>query len=200
MGLFKDCGCGCNGQKQKQKFMASLLGALIFFVIASPEAFRFVRGVVGNWVATPNGSPSTGGLLLHALVFLLIVWWTMNVRVELMEAEETVEDEAVEAEEEPTKEEPVEEEPVEEEAEEPIETQEPPEEVIDGEKAVANMLDGDVVETSHVEEPLLAQDDVVGLEPEGVSLMDTGLVMSDPSGEILDSCVLKSGKTLTIRN
>lgn len=198
MGLFKDCGCGCDGRKQQQKFMASLLGALIFFVIASPEAFRFVRGVVGNWVATPNGSPSTGGLLLHALVFLLIVWWTMNVRIELMEAEEMAEEEPTE--EEPTEEEPVEKEPVEEEPKEEIPLQEPPEQVGGGEKAVADMLDGDVVETSLVEEPLLGEDAVTGIEPEGVTLMESELTMSDPTGEILDSCVLKSGKSLTIRN
>jgi hypothetical protein len=193
MGLFKDCGCGCGGQKQQQKFMASLLGALIFFVIASPEAFRFVRGVAGNWVATPNGSPSTGGLLLHALVFLLIVWWTMNVRVELMEAEEDLIEEA------PIEEELIEEE-LEEVPEEDITAQEPPEEMIEGEEVVAEMLDGEVVETSLVEEPLLGEDDITGLEPEGVTLLESDLTMTDPEGEVLDNCVLKSGKSLTIRN
>ena len=155
MGLFKDCGCGCKGQKQQQKFMASLLGALIFFVIASPEAFRLVRGVAGKWVATPNGSPSPAGLLLHSIVFLLIIWGTMNIKKEFMEAEEAPEEEE-EATEEPA------EEPMEETEEEPMEepeeeTQEEPalepeeEEMgsmpVDGSSLTMSSPDGDIIDS-----------------------------------------------------
>ena len=82
MGLFKDCGCGCNGKKQEKKFLISLMSALIFFIVASPELFVFVRRIFGVWVASPNGCPSTAGLALHALVFLLIVWGMMNIKTE----------------------------------------------------------------------------------------------------------------------
>jgi len=195
MGLFKDCGCGCKGQKQQQKFMASLLGALIFYVVASPEAFRLVRSIVGKWVATPNGSPSPGGLLLHTLVFLLIVWGTMNIKAEYMEAEaeEEMEEEVVE-----------EEEVMEEEVEEgEMEEEEP-----------ASAEDGD--EGAEVTEEMSAEaDEEVGGEetdPEPASLLDddadasesmpvdgTSLTMSSPEGEIIDSCTLSSGKKLVIR-
>ena len=78
--LFKDCGCGCNGKKQEEKFMASLMAGAVFFLIANPEVYRVTRKLIGNWVATPTGCPSTKGLLLHAVVFFLITWVLMNVQ------------------------------------------------------------------------------------------------------------------------
>ena len=80
--LFKDCGCGCNGKKQEKKFLIALMSALLFFVIANPATFRIVRKIFGNWVSTPTGCPSTYGLLLHSLVYLLISWGMMNLKKE----------------------------------------------------------------------------------------------------------------------
>jgi len=182
MGLFKDCGCGCKGQKQQQKFMASLLGALIFFVIASPEAFRLVRGIAGKWVATPNGSPSPAGLLLHSIVFLLIVWATMNVKKEFMEGEEA----------------PEEEEPVAEEEEEPATEEEPvvEEKPAAEEKPVAVAEEKQKPVAAAEEKPVVA----VAEEVESMPVDGSSLTMSSPDGEIIDSCTLKSGKKLVISN
>src|SRR5210317_1451502 len=85
MGLFKDCGCGCDGQKQQEKFITSLISGLTFFIIANPETFRLVRRVLGPGIATPNGCPSTVGLLVHSLVFILVVWGMMNVKKDMPE-------------------------------------------------------------------------------------------------------------------
>ena len=82
MGLFKDCGCGCNGKKQEQKLIISAQAALVFFIIASPDTFRLMRKLLGKWVSGPNGCPTTGGLLLHSLVFLLVTWGMMNIKNE----------------------------------------------------------------------------------------------------------------------
>jgi hypothetical protein len=82
MGLFKDCGCGCNGKKQEEKFIISLISGLTFFIVANPETFRLVRRVLGPRIATPTGCPSTMGLLVHTLVFILIVWGMMNIKKE----------------------------------------------------------------------------------------------------------------------
>jgi len=101
MGLFKDCGCGCNGKKQEEKFITSIVSALVFFIVANPETFKLVRRLVGSWVATPTGCPSMLGLLLHAAVFMLIVWGMMNIKKESMEGEEIGEEEIVEEEMEP---------------------------------------------------------------------------------------------------
>ncbi len=79
MGLFKDCGCGCNGKKQQDKLVISIISALTFFVIANPETFRIVRRVLGSRIATPTGCPSTLGLAIHSVVFMLVVWGMMNI-------------------------------------------------------------------------------------------------------------------------
>jgi|TARA_B110000914_G_scaffold143679_1_gene125776 hypothetical protein len=80
MGLFKDCGCGCNGKKQEEKLIISLISGMTFFIVANPETFRLIRRVLGSWIATPTGCPSTLGLLVHTLVFVLIVWGMMNLK------------------------------------------------------------------------------------------------------------------------
>lgn len=82
MGLFKDCGCGCNGKKGQEKFLISLMSALIFFVIANPQTFILMRRLLGQWVAGPNGCPKFGGLVLHTVVFMLIVWGIMLLKKE----------------------------------------------------------------------------------------------------------------------
>ena len=80
LGLFKDCGCGCGGQKQEDKLIISIISGLTFFIVANPETFRLVRRVLGSWIATPTGCPSTLGLLVHTLVFILVVWGMMNIK------------------------------------------------------------------------------------------------------------------------
>ena len=80
MTLFKDCGCGCKGQKQQEKFTISVISGLTFFVIANPETYRVVRRLIGPGIATPNGCPSTLGLIVHSVVFILVVWAMMNVK------------------------------------------------------------------------------------------------------------------------
>lgn len=82
MGLFKDCGCGCNGRKQEEKLIISIISGLIFFIVANPETFRIVRAILGSWISTPTGCPSTLGLLVHTIVFILIVWGMMNIKKE----------------------------------------------------------------------------------------------------------------------
>lgn len=49
----------------------------LFFIVANPETFKAVRSIAGKWVASAEGIPTTAGLLLHALVFVLVahfVW------------------------------------------------------------------------------------------------------------------------------
>tara|TARA_Y100000996_G_C22530917_1_gene646418 strand:+ start:394 stop:873 length:480 start_codon:yes stop_codon:yes gene_type:complete len=97
MGLFKDCGCGCNGKKQEQKFLISIMSALVFFVVANPETFRLMRKVFGSWVSSPTGCPSTGGLALHTVVFMLVTWGMMNIKREEYAIFEPMTEEVVES-------------------------------------------------------------------------------------------------------
>ena len=82
MGLFKDCGCGCDGKKQEKKLLISVMAALLFFIVASPDAFRVMRRIAGKWVAGPNGCPTSRGLIFHTLVFMLKTWGMMNLKYE----------------------------------------------------------------------------------------------------------------------
>jgi len=52
-----------------------------YVVIASPAAYKAVRGVLGNWVANAEGLPTNAGLLLHAIVFILVVGFLMRLLV-----------------------------------------------------------------------------------------------------------------------
>jgi uncharacterized membrane protein len=49
-----------------------LVPLITFFVVANPETFKLVRSVAGSWVASADGLPTTAGLLLHALVFVIV--------------------------------------------------------------------------------------------------------------------------------
>jgi hypothetical protein len=44
----------------------------VFFVVANPATFKLTRSVAGSWVAAADGLPTTAGLLLHALVFVIV--------------------------------------------------------------------------------------------------------------------------------
>lgn len=44
-----------------------------YIVVANPATYKAVRSVAGNWVASADGLPTTAGLVLHALVFVIIV-------------------------------------------------------------------------------------------------------------------------------
>jgi hypothetical protein len=52
-----------------------------YIAIASPAAYKAVRGILGGWVANAEGLPSTAGLVLHALVYIAIVGFLMRLLV-----------------------------------------------------------------------------------------------------------------------
>jgi hypothetical protein len=50
-----------------------LILLILFALLASPQAFRAVRNVLGSWVASAEGLPTFAGLAVHAFVFVLIL-------------------------------------------------------------------------------------------------------------------------------
>lgn len=54
-------------------YKMSVILIIAFLIAANPAVYRMTRGVLGSWVASPEGVAKFGGLLLHALVFLLLV-------------------------------------------------------------------------------------------------------------------------------
>jgi hypothetical protein len=49
-----------------------LIYMVLFFLIASPATFKIVRKALGSWVASPEGLPHSGGLLLHSAIYVLL--------------------------------------------------------------------------------------------------------------------------------
>jgi hypothetical protein len=76
-----DCGCGCGGAKKSDLVKAkyAFYSALVYFVISNPEMFKLTRGVFGAMIGTEDGCPRTGGLFLHTLVFMLVVFLLMKI-------------------------------------------------------------------------------------------------------------------------
>jgi len=58
-------------------WMKMLVVILLFFIIANPALFKVTRAL-GGWVASPEGLPKTGGLLLHAVVFAVVTRFIMQ--------------------------------------------------------------------------------------------------------------------------
>ena len=49
-----------------------LIYMILFFLVASPSTFKFMRKVLGGWVASAEGLPHAPGLLLHSAVYVLL--------------------------------------------------------------------------------------------------------------------------------
>lgn len=60
------------------QFQFFVLPALAYILVASPTAYQTTRAL-GSWVATPEGTAKMGGLVLHAVVFILLVSLLMRV-------------------------------------------------------------------------------------------------------------------------
>ena len=43
-----------------------------FLLVANPATFKLVRKIAGSWVASADGLPTTPGLILHAVVFVIL--------------------------------------------------------------------------------------------------------------------------------
>ena len=49
-----------------------LVYMILFFMVASPATFKFMRKLLGGWVASAEGIPHAPGLLLHSAVYVLL--------------------------------------------------------------------------------------------------------------------------------
>lgn len=74
---------GGYGYKSSNKIVKrSAMVAILFFILASPEAFALVQALLGDVVriANGNGVPTLAGLIVHTLVFgaLLVAMMKMK--------------------------------------------------------------------------------------------------------------------------
>ncbi len=77
------CGCAmCPSSHGNVKVRASLMSAVLFAIVASPQLFAIMQGLLGGLfrVASPSGLPTLAGLILHAVVYGLIVYGLMYTK------------------------------------------------------------------------------------------------------------------------
>lgn len=57
----------------------SFYSTLVFFLIANPETYKIVQGVLGRiiTIADTDGCPSAGGFFLHTALFFITMWGLM---------------------------------------------------------------------------------------------------------------------------
>ena len=71
----------CKFSKKTSQVSISLMSALLFFIVANPQTFKFTTKIFGEKIASSAGCPTLSGLLLHSLVFLLLTWCLMNINI-----------------------------------------------------------------------------------------------------------------------
>lgn len=52
--------------------------AVLYALVASPGMYKATRNVFGSWVSTSEGTAKIGGLILHAIVFILLATLAMR--------------------------------------------------------------------------------------------------------------------------
>jgi hypothetical protein len=51
---------------------ATLIPMATYVIVANPATYKFVRGILGNWVANADGVATLAGLVLHAFVYVFL--------------------------------------------------------------------------------------------------------------------------------
>jgi hypothetical protein len=57
------------------KIKYSFYSALVFFLVANPETYKFTQSLFGSIIniANSGGCPTTGGFFLHTFVFFVVM-------------------------------------------------------------------------------------------------------------------------------
>lgn len=77
------CPCLSN----QKKLYISIQTALLAFVLFNPLMFQAVRGLLGGWISSSEGCPSMFGMLLHAIIFTVILYFLMKPTTKKVEEE-----------------------------------------------------------------------------------------------------------------
>lgn len=59
----------------------SFISALVFFIVANPETYKFTQSILGGFfmVAHPMGAATPAGLILHTTLFFMAMWGLMMI-------------------------------------------------------------------------------------------------------------------------
>lgn len=67
-----------------KKWQISIFSAFIFVLVIHPYTYKFTQNVFGGFVgqiADMNGCPTTRGLVLHTIVYILLVRGSMDLKL-----------------------------------------------------------------------------------------------------------------------
>jgi hypothetical protein len=67
-----------------KKWQISMFSAFIFILVIHPYTYKFTQKVFGKFlgqIADMNGCPTTRGLALHTLVYILLVRGSMDLKL-----------------------------------------------------------------------------------------------------------------------
>ena len=67
-----------------EKWKFSLIGTFLVVILFNPTSFRLMQNILGNLIgkiSDKNGCPTILGYLLHALVFTLLVRYSMEMNI-----------------------------------------------------------------------------------------------------------------------
>ena len=58
---------------------SALLTVASFVAVSHPATYKATSKLLGSWIASPEGLPKMGGLVLHAVVFIFLVGLLMTL-------------------------------------------------------------------------------------------------------------------------
>ncbi len=64
------------------KLKGALIAGLMFFIISNPMVYKIVDDLAGGLlgrIASPDGSPTTLGLIVHSAVFAAAAYYDLGV-------------------------------------------------------------------------------------------------------------------------
>lgn len=83
--------CDCKSCKDMmkpsnmEKWKFSIIGAVIFLLVANPYTFKLVQCLLGNLIGKiadkNSGCPTMLGLFVHAIVFTILVRYSMELKL-----------------------------------------------------------------------------------------------------------------------
>ena len=66
-----------------QKWKITIFSAFLFLLVVNPYTYKLTQSLLGNLVGkiAVNGCPTTTGLLLHTVVYILLVRYSMDLQL-----------------------------------------------------------------------------------------------------------------------
>lgn len=66
------------------KWQISIFSAFIFILVINPYTYKFTQKILGGFlgqISDANGCPTTRGLVLHTIVYILLVRGSMDLNL-----------------------------------------------------------------------------------------------------------------------